>query len=52
MERVLSIDCGTKNLGWSVWEGCELKRWDRLLLTESKIIVYQIADVTRALRKL
>jgi hypothetical protein len=27
MESVLSIDCGIKNLGASLWENGKLKKW-------------------------
>lgn len=47
--RVLSVDCGLKNLGWSVWEDGILKQWGRLKLTDETSIVLQAQDITKTL---
>lgn len=34
---ILSLDCSTTAIGWSVWEGDELLRWGRLTPTKDKL---------------
>jgi hypothetical protein len=38
-QHVLSIDCGTKNMGWSLWTDGQLKRWGCLTLTTATALV-------------
>jgi hypothetical protein len=48
--RVLSIDCGTKNMGWSLWNDNKLLDWGVRQLVTTTELVFQIREATSAIK--
>jgi hypothetical protein len=48
--RVISIDVGTKNLGWSLWKDGKLLDWGVRQLVTTTELVYQIREATSAIK--
>lgn len=48
--RVISIDCGTKNMGFSTWKDGKLLDWGVRQLVTTTELVYQIREATSAIK--